>query len=233
MIEAEGALLDDLPERLERFHYDLVATTTFHADEAQVLAAGRVPVVAMLVGPAYVELVHEIAGLPEGSRVGLVCASERGADNIRETLALSGTTGVEIVSALIGRARGPRAGRPDRRPHPDVARGARRRARPAFSQAGADPAVDLRVRPVRPRAAAPGDRARRPPAGPSEAVAGLTPRGAPRSRHGAACDASADARLPRPARARASGTASTRAARGPRRPRRRATWPASAGWPPG
>jgi len=57
----------------------------------------------MLVGPAYVELVHEIAGLPEGSRVGLVCGSDRGSDNIRETLMLSGTTGVEIVSALIGR----------------------------------------------------------------------------------------------------------------------------------
>jgi GntR family transcriptional regulator len=102
MIEAEGALLDDLPDRLERFHYDLVATTTFHADEAQALVAGRVPVVAMLVGPAYVELVHEIAGLPAGSRVGLVCASDRGSDNIRETLTLSGTTGVDIVSALIG-----------------------------------------------------------------------------------------------------------------------------------
>ena len=101
IIEVEGALLDDLPDRLERFHYDLVATTTFHADEAQALAAGRVPVVAMIVGPAYLELVHEIAVLPEGSRVGLVCASGRGADNIRETLALSGTTGVEIVPALI------------------------------------------------------------------------------------------------------------------------------------
>src|SRR3954469_5095218 len=100
-IEAEGALLDDLPERLERFHYDLVATTTFHADEAQALVAGRVPVVAMLVGPAYVELVHEIAALPAGSKVGLVCASWRGSENIRETLTLSGTTGVEIISALI------------------------------------------------------------------------------------------------------------------------------------
>ena len=98
-IEAEGALLDDLPDRLDRFHYDLVATTTFHADEAQALVAGRVPVVAMLVGPGYVELVHEIAGLPAGSRVGLVCASERGAENIRETLALSGTSGIELVTA--------------------------------------------------------------------------------------------------------------------------------------
>jgi DNA-binding transcriptional regulator YhcF (GntR family) len=102
MIEAEGTLIDDLPERLDRFHYDIVATTTFHADEAQVLAAGRVPVVAMLVGPGYVELVHEIAGLPSGSRVGLVCANERGADNMLETLRISGTTGIEIVAALIG-----------------------------------------------------------------------------------------------------------------------------------
>jgi DNA-binding transcriptional regulator YhcF (GntR family)/rhodanese-related sulfurtransferase len=101
-IEAEGALLDDLPDRLERFHYDLVATTTLHADEAQALVAGRVPVVAMLVGPAYIELVHEIAALPVGSRVGLICASGRGSDNIRQTLALAGTSGVEIVTALIG-----------------------------------------------------------------------------------------------------------------------------------
>jgi GntR family transcriptional regulator len=100
-IEAEGALLDELPDRLDRFHYDLVATTTFHADEAQALVHGRVPVVAMLVGPGYVELVHEIAGLPAGSKVGLVCASARGTDNIAETLALSGAEGIQIVSATI------------------------------------------------------------------------------------------------------------------------------------
>ena len=102
VIDVEGALLDDLPERLDRFHYDLVATTTFHADEAQALVHGRLPVVAMLVGPGYLELVHEIAGLPSGSRVGLVCASERGTENMTETLALSGTTGIELVGATIG-----------------------------------------------------------------------------------------------------------------------------------
>ena len=101
LIDVEGALLDDLPERLDRFHYDLVATTTFHADEAQALVHARVPVVAMLVGPGYLELVHEISGLPSGSRVGLVCASERGAENIAETLSLSGTTGVELISATM------------------------------------------------------------------------------------------------------------------------------------
>jgi DNA-binding transcriptional regulator YhcF (GntR family) len=101
LIDVEGTLLDDLPDRLDRFHYDLVATTTFHADEAQALVHARVPVVAMLVGPGYLELVHEIAALGSGSRVGLVCASERGADNIAETLALSGTTGVELISATM------------------------------------------------------------------------------------------------------------------------------------
>jgi DNA-binding transcriptional regulator YhcF (GntR family) len=101
LVEAEGALLDDLPDRLERFHYDLVATTTFHADEAQALVRGRAPVVAMLVGPGYLEMVHEIAALPSGSRVGLVCASERGAENMAETLAISGTTGVELLSATL------------------------------------------------------------------------------------------------------------------------------------
>ena len=100
-IEAEGTLLDELPDRLDRFHYDLVATTTFHADEAQALAGGRVPVVAMIVGPGYMELVHEIAALPEGSRVGVVCASDRGTDNIADTLAIAGSKGVEIVSATI------------------------------------------------------------------------------------------------------------------------------------
>ena len=98
-IEAEWALLDDLPERISRYHYDLVATTTFHADEAQALVAGEVPVIAMLVGPGFIDLIHEIAALPPGARVGLVCASGRGVDNIAETLQLSGTAGVDIVSA--------------------------------------------------------------------------------------------------------------------------------------
>jgi DNA-binding transcriptional regulator YhcF (GntR family) len=101
IIEAEGTLLDELPDRLEKFHYDLVATTTFHADEAQAFAGGRVPVVAMLVGPGYMELVHEIAALPAGSRIGVVCATDRGADNIAETLQIAGTTGVELVSATV------------------------------------------------------------------------------------------------------------------------------------
>ena len=102
LIEAEGTMLDEIPERLDHFHYDLVATTTFHADEAQALVGGRTPVVAMLVGPGYVEMVHEIAGLAAGSRVGVVCASERGTENIAETLAIAGTKGVELIPVLVG-----------------------------------------------------------------------------------------------------------------------------------
>jgi hypothetical protein len=60
----------------------------------------------MLVGPGYVELVHEVSGLPAGSRVGVVCESERGADSIAETLSLAGTQGVDLIPVLIGDAAG-------------------------------------------------------------------------------------------------------------------------------
>ncbi len=99
-VEVIPVLLDELPDRLERYHYDLVATTTFHADEAQAYVAGRVPVVAMLVGPGYMSLVHEIGALVPGSRVGVVCGSQRGVDNIAEVLSLAGASGVEILSAV-------------------------------------------------------------------------------------------------------------------------------------
>ena len=33
---------------------------------------------------------------------GIVCASERGADNIAETLSIAGTKGVELMPVLIG-----------------------------------------------------------------------------------------------------------------------------------
>ncbi len=106
VVEAEGSLLEDLPDRLARYHYDLVATTTFHADEAQVLVAGRLPVVAMLVGPGYMDLVHEIAALPRGARIGVVCPSPRGAENIAETLQLAGAHGVEIMAVSSGSLEG-------------------------------------------------------------------------------------------------------------------------------
>jgi DNA-binding transcriptional regulator YhcF (GntR family) len=97
-VEVDGTLLEDLPERLGRYHYDLVATTTFHADEAQALVAGRLPVVAMLVGPGFMDLVHEISKLPRGARVGVVCGTVQGSENIAETLRMAGATDVEIMA---------------------------------------------------------------------------------------------------------------------------------------
>jgi DNA-binding transcriptional regulator YhcF (GntR family) len=99
-VEVTPVLLDELPDRLDRYHYDLVATTTFHADEAQAHVAGRVPVVAMLVGPGYMSLIQEIGALKPGSSVGVVCGSQRGVDNIAEVLQLAGTTDVRIISAV-------------------------------------------------------------------------------------------------------------------------------------
>ena len=64
----------------------------------------------------------------EGSRVGVVCASDRGTDNIAETLSIAGTKGVEIVSATIDDDERLDADRPHRRPDPHVARSPRRRA---------------------------------------------------------------------------------------------------------
>jgi DNA-binding transcriptional regulator YhcF (GntR family) len=99
-VAVAGVLLEDLTDRLDRYHYDLVATTTFHADEAHALVAGRLPMVAMLAGPGYVELVQEVASLPAGSKVGLVCGSERGVANVAEVLESSGATGVELIPAV-------------------------------------------------------------------------------------------------------------------------------------
>ena len=169
-IEAEGTLLDELPERLDRFHYDLVATTTFHADEAQALVGGRVPVVAMLVGPGYVELVHEIAALPDGSRVGVVCASDRGTENIAETLSIAGHEGRRADLGDDPRRRAADADRPDGRPHPHVARGARPEARPAAPAPRARPRLDVRVRPRR-RSSSCGARSTHTSAGPARGCA--------------------------------------------------------------
>src|SRR3990172_6083096 len=46
-------------------------------------------------------LAHEVSALPAGSRVGVVCASERSADSIAETLEIAGTKGIEVIRALM------------------------------------------------------------------------------------------------------------------------------------
>ena len=121
-----------------------------------------VPVVAMLVGPGYMSLVHEVAGpaagLQGGPRVRLAARRRqhrrgppaRGRDGRRDRVRRRPHR---------GRAR---PGRPRRGPRPAVARGDGPGPRDAVRAPRADPRVDLRVRPGGPRAPAAGDRAGRP-----------------------------------------------------------------------
>jgi len=100
-VECEWALLEDLPDRIERFHYDVVATSTFHGDEAQALVAGRVPVVAMLAAPGYLDTINEVATLPPGTCVGAICCTGSGVENLTETLRIFGATGVSIIGGTV------------------------------------------------------------------------------------------------------------------------------------
>jgi DNA-binding transcriptional regulator YhcF (GntR family)/rhodanese-related sulfurtransferase len=100
LADADGVLIDLVNERLGRFHYDLVATSTFHADETIAIVDGRAPVIAMLAAPSYAELLDEVRALPRGSIVGLVCATERSTQNIAQWLRESGGDGVVLLTAL-------------------------------------------------------------------------------------------------------------------------------------
>ncbi len=99
--EADGALIDRVVERLERHHYDLVATSTFHADETMALVAGRAPVIALMAAPSYAALLDEIGALRPGSTVGMVCSSTRSTANMEDWLARSGR-GTRLIEAVAG-----------------------------------------------------------------------------------------------------------------------------------
>ena len=99
--EADGALIDHVVDRLERHHYDLVATSTFHADETVALVAGRAPVIALMAAPSYGALLDEIGALPPGSTVGMVCSSGRSTANMEDWLARSGG-GTRLIEAVAG-----------------------------------------------------------------------------------------------------------------------------------
>jgi DNA-binding transcriptional regulator YhcF (GntR family) len=101
LAEADGALIDNVVERLERHHYDLLATSTFHADETIDLVAGRAPVIALMAAPSYGELLDEIGAMPTGSTIGMVCSSSRSTANMVDWLARSGG-GVRLVEAVAG-----------------------------------------------------------------------------------------------------------------------------------
>ena len=152
-VECDGILIDRAPERLDKFHYDIVATSTFHADETIAIVEGRAPVVALLAAPSYAEMLDEIRSLPDGSVVGLVCANRRSTANIAAWIAEAGAAEISLADRALRRRRGDGGRRPEGRPPPPHARGARDRDGGALRAAGADPGVD--VRPRRRRAGTP------------------------------------------------------------------------------
>lgn len=101
LADADGALIDNVVERLERHHYDLLVTSTFHADETIELVAGRAPVIALMAAPSYAALLDEIGAMPAGATIGLVCSSTRSTANMVDWLARSGG-GIRLVEAVAG-----------------------------------------------------------------------------------------------------------------------------------
>lgn len=93
-IEPETILIEDLAGKGPEFFtgFDLVATTFFHVAELQELVGPDRAVLALMVGPDYLEVMSRLADLPEGTHVGLICAEQKGADSMKHSLIGTGTT---------------------------------------------------------------------------------------------------------------------------------------------
>jgi GntR family transcriptional regulator len=100
-IQPEIFLLDELracePDFFDRF--DLLVTTIFHATELQELVGTERTVIGLMVEPSYLEVMAEIGRLPRGTKVGLVCASLEGAEQMERALVGVGVTVLEFIAA--------------------------------------------------------------------------------------------------------------------------------------
>jgi GntR family transcriptional regulator len=87
-VEPDTVLVEDLRKMERSFfkQYDLIATTLFHVAEIQELAGSRHTVLGLMVEPDYLEVLAEIARLPNGARVGLICAEQKGAEAMERVL---------------------------------------------------------------------------------------------------------------------------------------------------
>jgi GntR family transcriptional regulator len=100
-IEPKTVLIEDLADRGSGFFnsFDLVATTFFHVAELQEMVGFDRGVLALMVGPDYLEVMARLADLPQGTRVGLICAEQKGADAMRHSLIGAGTTYLHYITA--------------------------------------------------------------------------------------------------------------------------------------
>jgi GntR family transcriptional regulator len=87
-VSPEIFLVDDLKGREPAFfdQFDLLVTTLFHIDELQEVAGPERPMLGLMIEPSYFEVLAEISHLPRGTKVGLVCASQAGAEQMSRAL---------------------------------------------------------------------------------------------------------------------------------------------------
>ena len=103
-LSVERLLVDDLPERVRRDpafarRFAVVITTFFHVHEVKrALAAESIPVVALLTETSISTLLR-LSELPEGSTVGLVCATAQGSQNLLRSVESAGLAHLRPVLA--------------------------------------------------------------------------------------------------------------------------------------
>lgn len=103
-LAVDRMLVEDLTERARRDpsfvrEYGVVITTFFHIHEVKAaLASEPVPVVALLT-EANIPTLLRLSELPEGTTVGLVCGTPKGAQNLLRSVQSAGLTHLKTVLA--------------------------------------------------------------------------------------------------------------------------------------
>jgi GntR family transcriptional regulator len=100
-ITPELFLVEELAERKPEFfaQFDLVVTTLFHVAELQELVGPEKHVLGLMVKPDYLAVLAEMSRLPQGSRVGLICAEQKGAEQMTRALVGVGAGYLEFLAA--------------------------------------------------------------------------------------------------------------------------------------
>lgn len=96
-------LLDELRKRDPTFfdQFDLLVTTLFHVTELQEIVGPARKVVGLMVEPSYLDVSAAIGRLPAGSHVGLVCASQEGAEQMEQAVRGVGANAPQFYTAGI------------------------------------------------------------------------------------------------------------------------------------
>jgi len=102
-IKPDTILIDQLRQKAQSFFekYDIIATTLFHVADIQEWVGPTHTVIGLMVEPDYLEVLAEIARLPNGARVGLICAERKGAEAMERVLMGVGATYPKFITSGI------------------------------------------------------------------------------------------------------------------------------------